>query len=70
MRLQAAAAGKAKPIVASLMGDIEVVGACRFLERNGVPAYPYAAERPVSALAASYQWARRSGRLNATTPAK
>ncbi|MDA0302526.1 MAG: CoA-binding protein, partial [Chloroflexi bacterium] len=62
---EARAAGKSKPIVASLMGDVQVEDACRFLERNGVPAYPYAAERPVSALAASYQWARRSGRITA-----
>ncbi|MGE3855525.1 MAG: acetate--CoA ligase family protein [Dehalococcoidia bacterium] len=67
---EARAAGKSKPIVASLMGDVQVEDACRFLEQRGVPAYPYAAERPVSALAAAYQWARRSGRLGGTPAAK
>jgi acetyl coenzyme A synthetase (ADP forming)-like protein len=57
------AAGKVKPIVASLVGDVEVEEACRFLEARGIPAYPYAAERPVAALAAMYQWARRAGKL-------
>jgi len=59
------AAGDVKPIVASLVGDVEVEEACRYLEARGIPAYPYAAERPVAALAAMYQWARRSGRLGA-----
>ena len=57
------AAGKVKPIVASLVGDVEVEEACRYLEERGIPAYPYAAERPVAALAAMYQWARRAGKL-------
>jgi acetyl coenzyme A synthetase (ADP forming)-like protein len=48
-----------KPVVASLVGDVEVEEACRYLEERGVPAYPYAAERPVAALAAAYQWSRR-----------
>ena len=59
------AAGNVKPIVASLVGDVEVEDACRYLEERGIPAYPYAAERPVAALAAMYQWARRSGKLGA-----
>ena len=43
--------------------DVEVEEACRYLEERGIPAYPYAAERPIAALAAAYQWARRSGKL-------
>jgi acetyl coenzyme A synthetase (ADP forming)-like protein len=57
------AAGKVKPVVASLVGDVEVEEACRYLEERGIPAYAYAAERPVAALAAKYQWARRTGRI-------
>jgi acyl-CoA synthetase (NDP forming) len=57
-------AGTTKPVVASLVGDVEVEEACRYLEARGVPAYPYAAERPVAALAAKYQWARRAGKIS------
>ena len=60
---EARAAGKVKPVVASLVGDVEVEEACRYLEDRGVPAYPYAAERPVAALAAKYRWARQAGKL-------
>jgi acetyl coenzyme A synthetase (ADP forming)-like protein len=60
---EAKAAGKVKPVVASLVGDVEVEEACRYLEERGVPAYPYAAERPVAALAAKYQWARHAGKI-------
>ncbi|HML98256.1 MAG TPA: acetate--CoA ligase family protein [Tepidiformaceae bacterium] len=60
---EARAAGKVKPVVASLVGDVEVEEACRYLEARGVPAYPYAAERPVAALAARYHWARHAGKL-------
>jgi acetyl coenzyme A synthetase (ADP forming)-like protein len=62
---EARSAGKVKPVVASLVGDVEVEQACKYLEERGIPAYPYAAERPVAALAAMYQWARRSGKLPA-----
>lgn len=55
--------GRQKPIVASLMGDVEVEDACRLLERHGIPAFPYAAQRPVGALAASYYWARQAGKI-------
>jgi acyl-CoA synthetase (NDP forming) len=55
---EARAAGINKPVVASLVGDVEVEEACRYLEERGVPAYPYAAERPIAALAAVYQWSR------------
>ncbi len=60
---EAKAAGKAKPVVASLVGDVEVEEACRYLSQRGVPAYAYAAERPVAALAAAYKWARQAGKL-------
>jgi acetyl coenzyme A synthetase (ADP forming)-like protein len=60
---EAHAAGKTKPVVASLVGDVEVEEACRYLSDRGVPAYPYAAERPVAALAAAYGWARQAGKL-------
>lgn len=60
---EARAAGKVKPVVASLVGDVEVEEACRYLEARGVPAYPYAAERPVAALAAKYRWARHAGHI-------
>lgn len=60
---EARAAGKVKPVVASLVGDVEVEEACRYLSERGVPAYPYAAERPVAALAAAYRWARQAGKV-------
>lgn len=60
---EAKAAGNVKPVVASLVGDVEVEEACRYLEERGIPAYPYAAERPVAALASVYQWSRRTGRI-------
>jgi acetyl coenzyme A synthetase (ADP forming)-like protein len=60
---EARAAGKDKPVVASLVGDVEVEEACRYLGERGVPAYPYAAERPVAALAAKYRWARYAGKI-------
>lgn len=62
---EARAAGDNKPVVASLVGDVEVEGACRYLEAKGVPAYPYAAERPVAALGAKYRWARYAGKIPA-----
>ncbi len=61
---EAKAAGKSKPVVASLVGDVEVEEACRYLEERGVPAYAYAAERPVAALAAKYRWARYAGKMS------
>jgi acetyl coenzyme A synthetase (ADP forming)-like protein len=60
---EARKAGKMKPVVASLVGDVEVEEACRYLEERGIPAYPYAAERPVAALGALHQWARAAGKL-------
>ncbi len=54
--------GIVKPMVASLSGDVEVEEAARYLEQKGIPCYPYAPERAVSALAALYKWARYAGR--------
>ncbi len=64
---EARAQGHNKPVVASLVGDTEVEEACRYLETKGVPAYPYAAERPVAALGAKYRWARYAGKIPAGT---
>ncbi len=50
--------GVRKPVVAALAGDREVEEAARYLEERGVPAYPYAAEKAVAALAARYRFWR------------
>ena len=50
-----------KPIVASLVGDVEVEDACRMLFEHNIPAYPYTTEKPVIVLGAKYQWARAAG---------
>ena len=50
-----------KPIVASLVGDVEVEDACRVLFEHSIPAYPYTTEKPVIVLGAKYQWARAAG---------
>ncbi|MGH6974312.1 MAG: acetate--CoA ligase family protein [Stellaceae bacterium] len=50
-----------KPIVASLVGDVEVEDACRVLFEHHIPAYPYTTEKPVIVLGAKYQWARAAG---------
>jgi len=55
--------GIQKPMVAALAGDVEVEEAARFLEERGIPSYPYAPEKAVSALAAAYRWARYAGLL-------
>jgi acetyl coenzyme A synthetase (ADP forming)-like protein len=60
---QARAKGIVKPIVASLSGDVEVEEAARYLEERGIPSYPYAPERAVSALAALHRWSRAAGIL-------
>ncbi|MGH8013600.1 MAG: acetate--CoA ligase family protein, partial [Candidatus Binataceae bacterium] len=52
-----------KPIVASLVGDVEVEDACNYLFDHGIPAYPYTTEKPVMVLGAKYQWARGAGLL-------
>jgi acyl-CoA synthetase (NDP forming) len=55
------AKGVNKPVVASLVGDVEVEEASRHLFDHHIPAYPYTTELPVAVLGAKYQWARRAG---------
>ena len=55
------AKGIDKPIVASLVGDVEVEDACRVLFEHNILAYPYTTEKPVIVLGAKYQWARAAG---------
>ena len=52
-----------KPVVASLVGDVEVEDACRHLVDHDILAYPYATEKPVAVLGAKYRWARNAGLL-------
>jgi acetyl coenzyme A synthetase (ADP forming)-like protein len=55
------ARGIAKPIVASLAGDIQVEQAAEHLYDHGIPAYAYSTEIPVAVLGAKYKWARGAG---------
>ncbi len=57
------AKGIAKPVVASLAGDVEVEEAAEYLYANGIPAYAYSTEIPVAVLGAKYRWARGAGLL-------
>ena len=59
--LAARARGIEKPVVASLVGDVAVEEACRYLMARGILAYPYTAEKPVAVLGAKYRWARAAG---------
>jgi acetyl coenzyme A synthetase (ADP forming)-like protein len=52
-----------KPVVASLVGDVEVEDACRHLMEHHILAYPYTTEKPVAVLGAKYRWARAAGLL-------
>ncbi len=52
-----------KPVVASLVGDVEVEEASEYLFERGIPAYPYTTEMPVDVLGAKYRWARGAGLL-------
>src|SRR6266849_6744665 len=52
-----------KPIVASLVGDVEVEQASEYLFDHGIPAYAYTTEKPVAVLGAKYRWARSAGLL-------
>jgi acetyl coenzyme A synthetase (ADP forming)-like protein len=52
-----------KPLVASLVGDVEVEEACGYLFDHGIPAYPYTTEKPVAVLGAKYKWSRAAGLL-------
>jgi acetyl coenzyme A synthetase (ADP forming)-like protein len=55
------AKGIAKPIVASLAGDVQVEEAAEHLYDHGIPAYAYSTEIPVAVLGAKYRWARGAG---------
>ncbi len=52
-----------KPIVCSLVGDVEIEEACRYLTDHNLLAYPYTTEKPVAVLGAKYRWARVAGLL-------
>ena len=52
-----------KPVVASLVGDVEVEEASDYLYERGIVAYPYTTELPVAVLGAKYRWARAAGVL-------
>jgi acetyl coenzyme A synthetase (ADP forming)-like protein len=52
-----------KPVVASLVGDVQVEDACRHLMQHHILAYPYTTEKPVAVLGAKYRWARAAGLL-------
>ncbi len=60
---EARATGIDKPVVASLVGDVEVEQACAYLYERGIVAYPYTTELPVAVLGAKYRWARGAGLL-------
>ena len=59
----ARSAGNDKPVVASLVGDVEIEDACDYLMERDILAYPYTAEKPVAVLGAKYRWARGAGLL-------
>ncbi len=52
-----------KPVVASLVGDVEVEEASEYLFDHGIPAYAYTTDLPVAVLGAKYRWARGAGLL-------
>ena len=52
-----------KPVVASLVGDVQVEEASEYLYERGIVAYPYTTELPVAVLGAKYKWARGAGML-------
>ncbi len=56
-------AGIHKPIVASLVGDVEVEEASEYLYGRGIVSCPYTTELPVAILGAKYRWARGAGLL-------
>ncbi|MEZ4572956.1 MAG: acetate--CoA ligase family protein [Thermomicrobiales bacterium] len=58
---RARAKGIDKPVVASLVGDVEVEDASVKLMEHNILAYPYEAEKPVAVLGAKYRWARQAG---------
>jgi acetyl coenzyme A synthetase (ADP forming)-like protein len=58
---QARDKGIDKPVVASLVGDVQVEEASDYLYERGIVAYPYTTELPVAVLGAKYKWARGAG---------
>jgi acetyl coenzyme A synthetase (ADP forming)-like protein len=60
---EARAKGIDKPVVASLVGDVQVEEASEYLYARGIVAYPYTTELPVAVLGAKYKWARGAGLL-------
>jgi acetyl coenzyme A synthetase (ADP forming)-like protein len=60
---EARSRGIHKPIVASLVGDVQVEEASDYLYERGIVAYPYTTELPVIVLGAKYRWARAAGLL-------
>jgi acetyl coenzyme A synthetase (ADP forming)-like protein len=60
---EARAKGIDKPVVASLVGDVQVEEASEYLYERGIVAYPYTTELPVAVLGAKYKWARAAGVL-------
>ena len=55
--------GVDKPVVVSLVGDVQVEEASEYLYERGIVACPYTTELPVAVLGAKYQWARGAGLL-------
>ena len=55
---EARSKGVDKPVVASLVGDVQVEEASEYLYERGIVAYPYTTELPVAVLGAKYRWAR------------
>lgn len=55
-----------KPVVASLVGDVAVEEAARYLQEHRILAYPYETEKPVAGLGAKYRWARFAGLLSSS----
>lgn len=60
----ARANGIDKPVVCSLVGDVEIEEACSYLNELNILAYPYTAEKPVAVLGAKYKWARAAGKIH------
>jgi|SRR5690242_7381614 len=58
---EARAKGVDKPVVASLVGDVQVEEASEYLYERGIVAYPYTTELPVAVLGAKYKWAMGAG---------
>ena len=58
---KARAEGNDKPVVCSLVGDVEIEQAAEYLMERNILAYPYTAEKPVAVLGAKYRWARTAG---------